>query len=326
MKAIRIHQNGGPEVLTYEDVPDVTPGPGEVLIKVAAVGVNYADLMQRQGVYPLPGGLPVIPGFEVAGTVAAVGDGVTAPAVGTRVVTGIQGGGYAEYAVAPAFGVFPIPDSLDFAKATALFLQGLTARGLLREAGRLQKGETVLIHSAAGGVGSLAVQLAKLMGAGTVIGTASTSDKLALVQQLGADIAIDYTTADWAEQVMAATDGKGASIILDAVGGEIGAQSLNLLAQGGRLVVYGAASGQPTMIAAQQLSGKGLSVVGYSMVAGTPPEQMAIGMHELLGLVAEGQLEAVVGNTYSLRDAAKAHQAIAERRTTGKLVLLTEHD
>lgn len=323
MRAIRVHQAGGPEVLTLDELPTPAPGAGEVLIKVAAAGINYADLMQRQGVYPLPGGLPATPGFEVAGSVAALGEGVSGPAVGTRVVAGLgNGGGYAEYAVAPAITVFPIPDTLAYAEATALFVQGLTAYGLLRYAGRLEAGETVLVHTAAGGVGSLAVQLARLLGAGRVIGTASAPEKLALIRQLGADAAINYGAPDWAEQVLAATQGQGAHIILDAVGGAIGARSLDLLGQGGRLVVYGAASGEPTMLAAQQLSFKGQAVIGYAMGTNTPPEQLAAGMRALLGFVAEGQLHLTVGHTFPLAEAAAAHQAMGARRTTGKVVLL----
>lgn len=325
MKAIRMHATGGPKVLVMDEIDQPTPGTGEVLIKVAAAGINYADLMQRQGVYPRPAPLPSILGFEVAGTIAAHGPGVDAPPVGTRVVAGLSGGGgYAEYAVAPAMTVFPIPDTLHFPQATALFVQGLTAYGLLRDAGQLEPGESVLVHAAAGGVGSLAVQLAKLMGAGTVVGTASSPEKLDLIHQLGADVAINYTAPDWMDQVMAATGGQGASMILDAVGGAVGSRGLDVLGQGGRLVVYGAASGEPTMIAAQQLAFKGQTVTGFSMGAGTPPEQLAVWMQALLSYIAEGQLNIIVGQTYPLAQAAAAHQAMSERRTTGKVVLTTE--
>lgn len=322
MNAIRFHQHGDPSVFVYEEVAEPRPGPGEVLIQVAAAGVNYADLMQRQGVYPLSGSLPAILGFEVAGTVVAHGEGVTEPAIGTRVLTGLGGGGYAKYAVAPAVAVAPIPANLGFPEAAALFLQGLIAYGLLRDAGRIQSGESVLIHSAAGGVGSLAIQLAKLLGAGKVIGTASTAAKLDLIRQIGADEAVNYSEPGWVEQVQTATGGQGVDLVLDAVGGEIGAQSLALLGRGGRLVVYGAASGQPTIISAQQLSAKGQSVIGYSLGTRMTPEQMASGLRDLLGYVAEGRLQLIVGQTYALRDAALAHLAMAERKTTGKVVLL----
>ena len=324
MKAMRIHTHGGPDVFTLDEVPTPVPGVGEILIKVAAAGINYADLMQRAGNYPLPGGLPTTLGFEAAGTVAALGAGVAGPAVGSRVVAGLGGGGgYAEYALAPAATVMPIPADLGFAEATALFVQGLTAYGLLHDAGRIQAGDTVLVHAAAGGVGSLAVQLAKLLGAGKVIATASTAEKLDLARQLGADTAINYTADDWVEQVRTATGGQGAQIILDAVGGEVGSHSVELLSQNGRLVVYGAASGAPTMLAAQQLSAKGQSVIGFSMGAGMPPEQLAAGMQALLGYIAQNQLQVTVGQTFPLAEAAAAHQAMGERKTTGKVVLLT---
>jgi NADPH2:quinone reductase len=323
MQAIRMHETGGPNVLMLEETATATPNGGEVLIKVAAAGINYADLLQRQGVYPRAGGMPAILGFEVAGTVATLGPDVDGPAPGTRVVAGLGGGGgYAEYAVAPAATVFPIPDNVGFASATALFVQGLTAFGLLDDAAKLREGESVLVHAAAGGVGSLAVQLAKLLGAGTVIGTASSAEKLDLVRRLGADVAINYTDLNWSEQVNEATGGLGASIILDAVGGEIGQQSLDHLAVQGRLVVYGASSGQPVMFAAQQLVGKNQAVIGYSIGGAMSPEQRAEAMRALLGFVAEDRLHIVVGQTFPLRDASHAHRAMAERRTTGKVVLL----
>lgn len=191
MKAIRIHELGGPEVMHLEEIAIPTPSAGEVLIKVAAVGVNYADLMQRQGAYLTPTHTPMTPGFEVAGTVEALGPGVTFPTPGTRVIA-FANGGYAEYTTAGASMVIPIPDTLDFPHAAAFAVQGLTAYQLLRESSHLQRGESVLVHAAAGGVGTLAVQLARLMEAGKVIGTASNEAKLDLIRKLGADVAIDY--------------------------------------------------------------------------------------------------------------------------------------
>src|SRR5579863_10353272 len=178
MKAIRIHEVGGPEVMQLEEVETPTPKEGEVLIKVAAAGINYADLAQRQGAYLTRTRTPMILGVEVAGTVTALGPGVKAPTEGSRVVAFAEGGGYAEYAVAQAAMVIPIPPNLDFARAAAFPVQGLTAYQLLRESAHLEAGESVLVHAAAGGVGTLAVQLAKLMGAGTVVGTASNATKL----------------------------------------------------------------------------------------------------------------------------------------------------
>lgn len=191
MKAIRIHETGAPEVMHLEEIETPRPKEGEVLVKVAAAGINYADLAQRQGAYLTRTITPGTMGFEFADTIAALGPGVAAPAVGTRVVA-FGEDGYAEYAIAPVNSIIPIPDTLDFAHAAAFPVQGLTAYQLLREAAHLEKGESVLVHAAAGGVGTLAVQLAKLMGASTVIGTASNEHKLALARRLGADVTINY--------------------------------------------------------------------------------------------------------------------------------------
>ncbi len=229
MKAIRINETGGPEVMHLEEIETPVPGEGEVLIKVAAVGVNYADLAQRQGAYLTRTRTPMTLGVEVAGTVAELGPGVRTPAEGSRVVAYVNGG-YAEYAVAQATTVIPIPPNLDFIQAAAFPVQGLTAYQLLRESAHIQPGESVLVHAAAGGVGTLAVQLAKLMGAGIVAGTASNSSKLDLIRKLGADAAINYTEENWVEQVKNATRGQGTDIILEMVGGEIAEQSLKCLA------------------------------------------------------------------------------------------------
>jgi NADPH2:quinone reductase len=239
MKAIRINATGGPEVMHLEEIEQPVPRQGEVLIKVAAAGVNYADLAQRQGAYLTSTSLPITLGQEVAGTVVGLGPGVTSPAVGTR-VAGFTSGGYAEYAIAATGAIFAIPDQLDFVHAAAFPLQGLTAYQLLRESTHLEKGQSVLVHAAAGGVGTLAIQLAKLMGAGKVIGTASSPVKLELVRSLGADVAINYTQSDWPEQVKQATSGQGADIILEMVGGTITEQSLQCLAPFGHMVIFGA--------------------------------------------------------------------------------------
>jgi NADPH:quinone reductase len=322
MKAIRIHETGGPEVMHLEDVETPTPAQGEILIKVAAAGVNYADLAQRQGAYLTRTRTPMTMGFEVAGTIAAHGPGVSAPPVGTRVVAFVEGG-YAEYAIASASTIIPIPENLDFTHAAAFAVQGLTAYQTLRESGRLQPGESVLVQAAAGGVGTLAVQLARLMGAGTVIGTASNEQKLDLVRRLGADAAINYTQNDWVEQVKQATGGRGVDVVLEVVGGPIAEQCLQCLAPFGRMVVIGAASGQLVQFSGIQLMYKNLSVVGYWLTAWlSRPDRIAAATIELMQYLATGALQIVVGQTYPLAEAAEAHRAIAERRTTGKVVLL----
>ena len=322
MKAIRIYETGGPEVMRLEEVETPTPAQGEVLIKVAAAGVNYADLAQRQGAYLTRTHTPMTMGFEVAGTIAALGPGVSAPPVGTRVIAFVTGG-YAEYAVASSATIIPIPESLDFTHAAAFAVQGLTAYQTLRESGRLQAGESVLVQAAAGGVGTLAVQLARLMGAGKVIGTASNEHKLDLVRRLGADAAINYTQDDWVEQVKQASGGRGVDIVLEVVGGAVAEQCLQCLAPFGRMVIIGAASGQRAQFSAVQLMYKNLSVTGYWLTAWmSRPDRIAAAAMELMQYLTTGTLQIIVGQTYPLAEAAEAHRAISERRTTGKVVLL----
>jgi NADPH2:quinone reductase len=224
MKAVRIHETGSPEVLRVDDVDIPVPGQGQVLIRTGVAGVNFTDVMARQGVYISAGSaprLPVILGTEAAGVVAATGPGVPADLAGRRVVAFVHGG-YAEYAIAPLDLVTELQPGVDLAEATAYLVQGVSAWQLLRDRGRLESGQTVLVHAAAGGVGSLAVQLAKTLGAGTVIATAGSPAKQKLATELGADAVIDYTMPGWADDVLAATGGRGADIILDAVGGDMG--------------------------------------------------------------------------------------------------------
>ncbi len=321
MKAIRINETGDAEVMRLEEIEKPAPKAGEVLIKIAAAGINYADLAQRQGAYLTRTQTPMTMGFEVAGTVEALGSGVTTPQVGTRVVA-LTAGGYAEYTTAAANTVIPIPDTLDFNSAAAFPVQGITAYQLLHESTRMQAGESVLIHAAAGGVGTLAVQLAKLMGAKTVIGTASSAKKLELVRELGADVAINYTEEDWPEQVKKATGGKGPDVILEMVGGDIAEKSLQILAPFGRMVVYGAASGERVQFAAIQLMHKNQSVVGYWLTAWmSRPDKTAEAAQALMQYLASGKLRIIVGHTFPLENAVEAHKTIAERKTTGKVVL-----
>lgn len=322
MKAVRINETGGPEVMHIEEIETPTPKTGEILIKVAAAGINYADLAQRQGAYLTRTITPTTPGFEFAGTVEALGPGVTSPAVGTRVVA-FGEGGYAEYALAQPSTIIPIPDMLDFTHAAAFPVQGITAYQLLRESAHIQAGESVLVHAAAGGVGTLAIQLAKLLGAGTVIGTASNAKKLELIRRLGADAAINYTEENWPEQVKQATGGKGPDIILEMVGGSIAEQSLQCLAPFGRMVIYGAASNQIAQFTGVQLMYKNQAIIGYWLTAQLRrPDHIARAAMELMQYLISGKLEIVVGQTFPLAAAAEAHKAIAERKTTGKVVLL----
>jgi NADPH2:quinone reductase len=322
MKAVRINETGDPEVMHIEEIETPAPKNGEVLIKVAAAGINYADLAQRQGAYLTRTHTPTTLGFEFAGTVEALGPGVTSPAVGTRVVA-FGDGGYAEYALAQAATTIPIPNMLDFTHAAAFPVQGITAYQLLRESAHIQAGESVLVHAAAGGVGTLAIQLARLLGAGTVIGTASNAQKLELIRRLGADAAINYTEENWSEQVKQATDGKGPDIILEMVGGSIAEQSLQCLAPFGRMVIYGAASNQIAQFTGIQLMYKNQAVIGYWLASQMRrPDHIARAALELMQYLISGKLEIVVGQTFPLAAAAEAHKAIAERKTTGKVVLV----
>ena len=325
MRAIRINQPGGPEVLQLEETEVPRPGPGQVLIKVAAAGVNYADLGLRQGMSfgPHRALYPVTPGYEVAGTIAALGADVAAPVLGTRVAAVVDDGGYAEYAVAAADRAWAIPEGLDDASATVLLVQGLTAYGVIHDAARVQPGEGVLVQAATGGVGSIAVQLCCLAGARPLLGTAGGARKCQAVRDLGTDAAIDYTQPDWTAAVYAATGGRGVDVVLESVGGPSGGQAFGSLAPLGRMVTFGAASGQPLpmMEIMMPLAIKGLSLIGF----GGPwlrPGRAAAAWDDLIAEVGAGRLRLTVGHRFALSDAAEAHRAVAARETIGKVVLM----
>jgi NADPH:quinone reductase len=315
MKAIRFHEFGGPGVLRVDEVEKPQPGAGEVLIRVAVAGVNYADTMLRAGTYFTKPSLPCTPGFEVAGVIEAIGEEVSNVQVGQRVTARIAGGGYAEYVVAKSAQVVPLPEELDFGKATAILVQGWTALGLLKG---LRARQTVLVHAAAGGVGSLLVQLAKLKDA-RVIGTASTPEKLETVRSLGADVAINYSEADWTEQVLAATEGKGVDLLIEMVGGEIGSQNIRCLAAGATMIVYGAASGKDFQVSAVGLMSRNLTVKVHTLYSETP-ETLEVFTRELMSHLKAERLRIMV-QEFPFADAASAHHAMESRQTTGKVVL-----
>ncbi len=321
MKAIEIPRYGGPEVLQVVDKPQPTAGPGQILIEVKAAGINFADLMSRAGTYPPAPKPPFVPGMEAAGIVTAVGEGVTNYKAGDRVAA-MTSAGYAEYALADAATAAPLPDALGFAEATALLVQGLTAYGLLTHAVPAIQGKSVLVSAAAGGVGSLAVQLAKLLGAETVIGLASSGSKRDQIKALGADAAIDYTQPDWAEQVKAATGGKGVDVFLDASGDNTNG-ALKPVAKGGYWVVYGAQS-DPLV----GLSGEALmemlfnaqTIRGWTLYE-LGPDAIRAALTQLIGWAVGGQLTVLANDRFPLSKAAEAHRAIDTRKTTGKVVL-----
>ena len=322
MKTIEVTKSGGAEVLQVIEHPRPEPGPGQILIEVKAAGINFADIMARMGMYPAAPPPPFVLGMEAAGIVAAVGEGVTNFKSGDRAAAIISGGGYAEYALADAATAAPIPDALGFPEATALLVQGLTAHGLLTLAVPEIKGKSVLISAAAGGVGSLAVQVAKLLGAGTVIGLASTDEKRAKVKELGADFTIDYTQDGWAEQVKAATDGKGVDIFLDASGDNKGG-GVKPLAKGGHWVVYGAQSSSDTGLSGPDLLSMLFSAQtlrGWTLYE-VPAETIAETLKQLIGWTLDGSLTVIAEDKVPLTEAAEAHRAIEARHTTGKVVL-----
>lgn len=328
MKAIQYSRFGGPDVLEVIEIDQPSPGPGEVLIAVGAAGVNFFEVLMRQDRYAVTPTLPFIPGVEVAGTIAALGEGVSAFSVGERVVAalylaGVQNGGYAEYVAISADVVVRLPDSLPLAAGTALQVQGLTALHLQRN--NPAKGRNVLISAAAGGVGSLLVQLAKRAGAKRVIAMASSPEKLALTRELGADAGIDYTHSDWQEQVRALTDGAGPDLIFDASGGGVPQKCLALLAPFGRLVLYGPlslADFRPDAEALKALIFGNRTVAGFSLLPHLTPARLADELGELFALVTAGELRLLPGASFPLVQASAAHAALESRQTAGKLVLL----
>ncbi|AKM18349.1 quinone oxidoreductase [Geobacillus stearothermophilus] len=323
MKIVQFAEYGGPEVLQVKEAERPLPSGRQVVIEAEAIGVNYADTARREGRYVVPTPLPFVPGTEVAGIVREVGPDVEAIRPGQRVVALIESGGYAEFVAVDERAVVPLPDGLDVRRAAALPVQGLSAYHILTTMGRLEEGETVLVHAAAGGVGTLAVQLAKRFGAKTVIATASTEEKRALAARLGADVTIDYTKDGWAAEVMEATDGRGVDVALEMAGGDVFHQTLDCLAPFGRLVVYGAASGEMTRLNPVRLMAKNWSVVGFFL-----PQVMRKralyerSLRDLLAWVRDGSLELTIGGVYPLERAAEVHRLLQGRKTSGKLLLV----
>jgi len=321
MRAIRISEWGGPEVLELvDDAPEPEPGEHDVLIRVSRAGINFADTHARENSYLARYELPLTPGAEVAGVAERDGHGFTA---GQRVVALVGTGGYAQYVAAPAATTFPIPDGVSDPTALALLLQGLTAWHLYRTSARIQPGETVVVHAAAGGVGSLAVQLGRPLGAGRVIATASTEEKRALALELGADVAVDVTRDDLAGALVEANLGERVDVVLEMAGGRVFDASLDALAPFGRLVTYGIASREPNEVATGALMRKSRAVIGFWLMhcLARPAELVDAPLRELFERAAAGELRVVEGATYRLSEARRAHEDLQARRTSGKLVL-----
>lgn len=321
MHAIRIHATGGPEALRYEELPQPRPGAGQVLVRVAAAGVNYIDTYHRSGLYPLA--LPATLGQEGAGTVEALGPEVTSLALGDRVAwTGVPGS-YAEYVLAPADRLVIVPQALTLEQAAAAMLQGMTAHYLACTTYPLQPGQSCLVHAAAGGVGLLLVQIAKLRGA-RVIGTVSTSAKAELAREAGADHVIRYTEEDFEAEVKRLTDGAGVQVVYDSVGRATFEKSLNCLARRGMLVLFGQSSGPVAPFDPQILNQKGslfLTRPSLAHYIATRQELLARA-GDVLGWIAGGQLKLRIHATYPLSRAADAHRDLESRATSGKLLLI----
>jgi NADPH2:quinone reductase len=319
MRAIQIREFGGPEVLELVDLPVPEPGDGQVLIKVSRAGVNFADTHTRENSYLARQELPLIPGAEVAGVIDRAADGLEP---GQRVVAMLASGGYAEYAAAPAAATFPIPDGLGDGTALALVLQGLTAWHLFRTSAQLREGEAVVVHAAAGGVGSIAVQLAKPFGAGRVIATASSEEKRELALELGADAAVDPGAEDLNGALREANGGQKVDVVLEMAGGRVFDESLRALAPFGRLVAYGMASREQREVSNGTLMRKSQAVVGFWLAHCLGrPEMMDEPLRDLFERAARGELRAVEGTTYPLSEVGRAHEDLQARRTSGKLLL-----
>jgi NADPH2:quinone reductase len=314
MRAVQITEFGGPEVLKLVDVPEPVPADGQVRIRVSVAGMNYADTHTRQNTYLAKAELPLIPGGEVAGVREDTGE---------RVVALVGNGGYAEVAVAPEQLVVPIPDGLDDGTALAMLVQGTTAWSLYRLAGRVQEGETVVVIAAAGGTGSLAVQLGKAMGAGRVIATASTEDKRKLALELGADAAVDADPDGLADRLVEANGGERVDVVFEMAGGRVFDECLKALAPFGRVVAYGIASQEQNEVRTGQLMRRSHAVVGFWLnhVLSKKPAVYAEALQDLFARAARGELRVVVGETYPLSEARRAQEDLAGRRTTGKLLL-----
>ncbi len=313
MRAVQITAFGGPEVLQLADLPDPTPVPGFDLIEVDTAGVNYADTHQVENSYLSPASLPMIPGAEVVGRRED----------GTRVAAMTTAGGYCEKTLAHPSAVFVLPDEVADGDALALMVQGLTAWHLLRSSTHMQPGESVVVHAAAGGVGTLAIQLAKAWGAGNVIAVASTDDKLALAKDLGADSFVLAGEEDLKGALKAANGGKQVDIVLEMVGGPTFDASLAALAPFGRLATFGMASRVPPKpVGAGELMAKSRAIIGFWLAhCFGNPAMLQPQMTELLDMVVAGTLRPLVGGSYPLADARVAHELLRSRGSVGKLVL-----
>lgn len=320
MKAIVVEQNGPPEHLRYQELPDPSPKAGEVLVRTTLTSLNYADVQARRGGYEAGSPPPFIPGLDAVGIVEALGEGVEGVRVGQRVAVFAAGGSYAEKVVAKAVLAYPVPPELPDEAVSGLTAL-VTAYNTLTWAGRLQKGETVLVHAAAGGVGSLAIQMAKALGAGRVFGTVGSPAKAGFVRNLGADEVLGYK--GFAEQVLGLTQQQGADLILDSVAGEVFNQGMQCLAPFGRMVVYGHAGGQPGTFETRPLHRQTKAVIGYSSghYRRSRPELLRPTVEAGFELLKAGKIRLEVGARFKLEEAPEAHTLMESRQSMGKILL-----
>ena len=320
MKAIQMAEVGGPEVMKYVELPDPEPGPGQALVEIKAAGVNYTDVYSRSGSNH-PAALPAIPGIEAAGVVLKLGEGVNQVAVGDRVAYSSGPGSYAEINAVPAWRLMPIPDELTFEEGAAAMLQGMTAQYLVSDCYAIKPGDVALVHSGAGGVGRLLIQMAKLKGA-EVITTVSTGEKAEIAKACGADHVVMYTQESFSEAVKRITDGKGVQVAYDAVGATTFDESIASLAVRGYMVAYGQASGPVPPVPLATLNPKSLFLTRPTLVSYTlNRDEIAMRSGQVFEWIRSGDLKLSISQTFALSDAPEAHRQLEGRLTTGKLLL-----
>lgn len=320
MKAIRVHETGGPEKLIFDEIPAPAPGPGQARVKVHAVGVNFIDIYYRAGLYKTT--LPFTLGMEAAGVVDAVGENVTGVTRGERVAYAMNLGAYAEYAVVPEWKLVNLPEKISFEMGAAAMLQGMTAHYLCQSAFPLQRGQTALIHAAAGGVGLLLIQIAKMIGA-RVIGTVSTDEKEMLAREAGADHVIRYDIRDFEAEVKNITQGRGVDVVYDSVGRTTFEKSLNSLKRRGMMVLFGQSSGPVPPVDLSILNAKGSLYVTRPGIAHytATPEELELRACDILEWISDDKLKLRIDQTFPLQEAAEAHRALEGRQTKGKILL-----